>query len=123
MFSTLLRRWIGNEIDEIPISEPFYYAVHRDSLVAVEEVEQHLPATHDIALEQGANTACEYFGSDYRMPPERLSNAECEALFDRRLVLVAWRPREYLATRGDELMIPTNLCKWARSVFQKDARC
>jgi glycine/D-amino acid oxidase-like deaminating enzyme len=93
-FSPLLRRWIGNEIDQIPISEPFYYAVHRDSLLSREEVERHLHATHAIAVEQDSNAVGEYFGADYRVAPERLSESECESLFDRRAVLAAYRTPE-----------------------------
>ena len=28
-FTSLMRRWIGDAIDAIPVSEPFYYVVHR----------------------------------------------------------------------------------------------
>src|SRR5215216_5630048 len=39
MFSSLLRRWIGSDVDSIPVSAPFYYVVHRESLLSVVEIE------------------------------------------------------------------------------------
>src|SRR5687767_1341421 len=43
-FEHLMRRWIGGAIDAVPRTSPFYYAVHRDSLVSPEQVKAHLKA-------------------------------------------------------------------------------
>src|SRR5687768_6580307 len=43
-FAPLLRRWLGQEIDSIPVSSPFHYVIHRDSQLTVSQVEKHLRA-------------------------------------------------------------------------------
>src|ERR1700712_2924410 len=49
-FAPLLRGWLGAAFDEVPVSEPFNYLVHRDSLLGVGAVEEHLAACHRLAL-------------------------------------------------------------------------
>jgi len=93
-FSSLMRRWLGSDIDKIPVSAPFHYVVHTQSLLGVAEVENHLRASHEIALEESKSIPLDYFGSDYRVPPSRLSAAECQSLFDERLVAAAFMTRE-----------------------------
>ena len=93
-FSPLMRQWLGSDIDKIPVSAPFHYVVHTQSLLGVAEVENHFRASHEIALEESKGIPLDYFGSDYRVPPSRLSPAECQSLFDRRLVAAAFKTRE-----------------------------
>jgi len=71
-FAPLLRRWIGCDIDRIAVSAPFYYAVHKDSLLGIDEVERHLFASNRIAREQSNGLAIDYFGADYCNVPVRL---------------------------------------------------
>ena len=94
MFSSLLRRWIGSDVDSIPVSAPFYYVVHRESLLSVAEIESHFRATHALALQESRGVALDYFGGDYRVPPIRVSEVECASLFDRRSVWAAFKTSE-----------------------------
>jgi glycine/D-amino acid oxidase-like deaminating enzyme len=94
MFSSLLRRWIGSDVDSISASAPFYYVVHRESLLSVAEIESHFRATHALALEESRGVPLDYFGSDYRVPPIRVSEAECASLFDRQSVSAAFQTSE-----------------------------
>jgi glycine/D-amino acid oxidase-like deaminating enzyme len=93
-FSPLLRRWLGSDIEKIPVSAPFYYVVHRESLLSLVEVESHFRASHEIALEECSGIPLDYFGSDYREQPSRMSAAECDSLFDRRSVTAAFKTAE-----------------------------
>lgn len=93
-FSSLLRRWIGDAIDAIPVSDPFYYVVHRQSLLDVPEIENYLRATHAILGEESRDSLNEYFGSDFRDKPTRISDHECESLFSRQTVVAAFRTPE-----------------------------
>ena len=80
-FTSLMRRWIGDAIDAIPVSEPFYYVVHRQSMLGVAEIENHLRATHDIIRDESCDFSMDYFGGDLRDGPVRISDRECESLF------------------------------------------
>jgi glycine/D-amino acid oxidase-like deaminating enzyme len=93
-FSSLMRRWIGDAIDEIPVSDPFFYVVHRDSLLGVPEVENHLRAAHAIVREESLGFLNEYFGRDLRDGPIRIPDDECDSLFSRTTVAAAFRTPE-----------------------------
>lgn len=71
-FERLLRRWIGSDVERIPVSSPFHYAVHKDSLVDPEGVERHFRSCHEILLDETGSAAPEYFGQDPRNAPRRL---------------------------------------------------
>ena len=94
VFQRLLRRWLGQAIDAVPVSAPFYYVVHRQSLLDVTEIDAHLRAVHRIVMEESGEGPLDYFGSDYREPPQRLSDAECRALFNERWITAAYRTAE-----------------------------
>ncbi len=49
-------------MSQLPISTAFNYAVHRDSLLSVDEFEIHLKRTHDVGV--GRIRGGEYFGVD-----------------------------------------------------------
>jgi hypothetical protein len=93
-FSPLMRRWLGAAIDAVPVSAPFCYLIHADSLLGVEDVERHFRHAHEIALDESRGSEPEYFGSDYRVPPARIADAEADALFDRRTFKAAYRTQE-----------------------------
>jgi glycine/D-amino acid oxidase-like deaminating enzyme len=93
-FASLMRRWIGDAIDRIPLSTPFHYVVHTESLLSIDEVERHFRSSHAIALEESRHIPLDYFGADYRMPPARMSESECGSLFDRQRVAAAYRTAE-----------------------------
>jgi hypothetical protein len=94
VFAPLMRRWIGRAIDAVPVSTPFHYIVHADSLLSADDVEHHFRQSHALALEAGRGAEPDYFGSDYRVPPARISGAELDARFDRRRVAAAYATRE-----------------------------
>jgi hypothetical protein len=90
-FAPLMRRWIGADIDKVPVSTPFYYAVHKESMISVEEVESHLLTCSAIAQEAyGEDT--EYFGADCRRTPTRLSHYD--GLFDPNTIVAAFQTPE-----------------------------
>jgi len=115
-FSPLMRRWIGTAIDTIPVSTPFCYLVHAESLLSADEIECHLERSHAIALDESAGAAPDYFGSDYRVKPKRIGDAEAGALFDR--------PRFKAAYRTPEIAIdPEALAAIVRARLAAEAAC
>jgi hypothetical protein len=93
-FAPLMRRWIGTAIDTVPVSTPFCYLVHAQSLLSVDDVACHLRRSHAIALEESGSAAPDYFGNDYRVAPERMGDAEADALFDPHCFAAAYRTPE-----------------------------
>ena len=93
-FAPLLRRWLGSDaVDSIPVSGPFYYVVHEESMLGVDEVAAHLEQCRSILLESNG-AAPDYFGSDHRAPSVRLPDAEGDSLFDGRRTRAAFRTPE-----------------------------
>ena len=105
VFQRLLRRWLGHAIDAVPVSAPFYYVVHRQSLLDVTEIDAHLRAVHRIVMEESGEGPLDYFGSDYREPPQRLSDAECRALFNERWIAAAYLTAE-IGIDSEALAVP-----------------
>lgn len=93
-FAPLMRRWLGDDVDTLAVSAPFHYVVHRDSLLGVAAVEAHFRASHALALDEARGRKVDYFGSDYRVPPQRLARRESEALFDPRTAAAAFATNE-----------------------------
>jgi len=94
VFQRLLRRWLGNAIDVIPVSAPFYYVVHRDSLLGEAEIDAHLRAAHAILIEESEDGPVDYFGNDYREMPVRLSEGERKTTFSEHWATAAYRTAE-----------------------------
>lgn len=93
VFEPTLRRWLGTDLDRVPVSEPFHYAAHRDSLLTADEVGDHLTACHAFVAEE-FGSASGYFGSGRLRAPQRLTDAERDAVFDPRTVAAAFRTAE-----------------------------
>ena len=93
-FAPLLRRWLGSEIDTVPVSAPFKYVVHRSGLLEVDRIQAHLFAAQAIAVEELGGAEPDYFGADPRAAPQRLGDAELDELFDRRAAAAAFSTQE-----------------------------
>lgn len=93
-FAPLLRRWIGSKIEAVPVSSPFHYLVHADSLISLDEARAHLEACRQIASEYTAGRPGDYFGSDVSAPARKLSDDELAAVFDVRRVRAAFQTPE-----------------------------
>jgi glycine/D-amino acid oxidase-like deaminating enzyme len=63
-FRALLHRWIGPRADTLPLSTPFVYLVARDSLLTVDQLEQHYAAIESIYREHlRRDSGIDYLGS------------------------------------------------------------
>jgi hypothetical protein len=93
-FSPSLRQWLGSALDTIPVSTPFNYVVHANSMLTVSTMEAYFGAAQALAVEESQGVPLDYFGSDYCMPPARIPDGECDALYDRAAVAAAFRTGE-----------------------------
>ena len=90
-FAPLVQRYLDADVP-LAASEPFVYAVHRDSQVKYEEFATYLDATH--SLVDAAAGRDSYFGIDLRAAPKRLTQAELESRFDPAYVTAAFDTSE-----------------------------
>jgi|AntDryMetagUQ889_1029465.scaffolds.fasta_scaffold02644_2 hypothetical protein len=93
-FASFLRRWLGDSIDSVPVSRPFNYVVHRASLLSPRQVEAHLLACHELALEEVDGATVDYLGADPRVAPARMGRRELRDLYDPDAVSAAFRTSE-----------------------------
>lgn len=91
-FAPFYRRHLAGDFD-FRISSPFYYPVHRDSLLSAPEVGDHLAAVHSrLAEAEGGSGA--YFGVDLAARPEPLLPARSAEAFDPDQCLTVFRTAE-----------------------------
>lgn len=90
-FMPLVRSYLDFDAPLAP-SQPFLYAVHRDSQVKTEEFTRYLEAVHQLVLQDPRQDR--YFGIDLHAPPRRLAQAELESRFDPEYVTSAFDTAE-----------------------------
>jgi glycine/D-amino acid oxidase-like deaminating enzyme len=90
-FSPLVQTYLDAAVP-LATSEPFAYAVHRDSQVNTEDFAKYLDAMH--ALVALAPNSDSYFGIDLGAPPRRLTQAALENRFDPDYVTAAFDTAE-----------------------------
>lgn len=93
-FAAHVRGWIGARVDRLEASAPFVYALHRESLVDAATLEAHLRRCVGFVRELHDGQPADYFGSEWREWPERLTRREVEAAYDPALVTAAFRTPE-----------------------------
>lgn len=91
-FEALLRGWLGGAVPGV--STPFYYAVHRSSLLEPARIDAHFAAVEARyrALLNGKSAG--YFGAGTGPLAENLSGTELSGLFDPGQVQAAFRTVE-----------------------------
>ncbi|WP_137124239.1 FAD-dependent oxidoreductase [Roseomonas sp. HF4] len=88
-FAAILERWLGAGVLDPLQSEPFVYAVHRDSQLSVPSIEAHF-----------ARVQALWTGPPEQAAWRRLSPGELEASFDPGLVRAAYRTGERAVDTG-----------------------
>jgi glycine/D-amino acid oxidase-like deaminating enzyme len=91
-FETLLRRWLGGPVPGV--STPFYYAVHRTSLLDPPRIAAHFAAVEERYRTQRTSGTSGYFGAGDGSLAEPLSRTELSGLFDTAQVQAAFRTVE-----------------------------
>jgi len=96
-FGPLMRRWLGAAPPSV--SSPFYYLVHRDSMLAPDELQAAYRHIDALIVQRSQLFGTDYFGYDAPVPVERLqsrslrgevADAEIAAIF--RTVEIAVDP-------------------------------
>jgi glycine/D-amino acid oxidase-like deaminating enzyme len=93
-FREIVNRWLPFSADNVPFSDPFYYAVHRDSIVPPAGIEAHFARVAALHAEAERASGARYLGLDEDPACVPLGRGERERLFDGRTVQAAWRTVE-----------------------------
>ena len=83
-FEPTLRRWLGDGVDKLPISSPFLYLVHRESLVRPDRAADHY-AQVTAHIRDVSGPAPRYFGRDVRRRPQRVSDLASVGVSDTHI--------------------------------------
>ena len=81
-FAPLLDRWVGFDADELLVSTPFHYAVHRGSQLSVDELTAHFARCRDRFEEVAENTRGHYLGRRGPLRFRLLSSAQSDDLLE-----------------------------------------
>ena len=93
-FQSLLRRWVGDVIDRIPVSSPFHYVVHRDGLIDPTAFATHVDRVTEFIRTIVPGRTVEYFGQDPTRSPQLLPSAAYDGLYDPAKVAAVFQTSE-----------------------------
>jgi len=93
-FLSCLRRWTDMRPDDLPLSTPYFYAVHEGTMASVEALEAHYRGCQRLLAEACASTGLAYLGRDRTLLVERLSRAEAAKVVSSDYCLAAFRTSE-----------------------------
>ena len=93
-FAPCLNRWIDFTPDTVTISTPFYYAVHRGTMVRVDELRRHYDDCRRFFEAARAATGLSYLAPDHGWRLEQLARSEAERLVSAEHFLAVFRTSE-----------------------------
>ena len=94
-FSSVLRRWLGDRVDELTVSSPFIYVIAIDSVASVEHIESHYAAVQSM-YEQAIRDdgSLDYLGRRPQKLVRRCEQATFARFFTTRLFSAAFQTEE-----------------------------
>lgn len=93
-FEANLKRWIPFRAGDI-VSTPFYYCVHRGSLLDPDQLALHYERCSSLYRELSARSGLDYLGLGAGSSASRLTEQEYAALFDPGHIAAVFRTTEY----------------------------
>ena len=93
-FASCLNRWIDFNVDTVTLSTPFHYAVHRSTMVGVDELERHYDRCRRLFEEMAAASGLSYLGLDEGWYIEQLARSEVDRLVSAEHFLTVFRTCE-----------------------------
>ena len=93
-FRKILNRWIDFDEELVRVSSPFFYAVHRDSLLPPERIRSHFEQVRSRIVEVSRREGDDYLGSPVDGVFEELVASEAFRRFDQNSVVTAFRTIE-----------------------------
>jgi hypothetical protein len=85
-FGSLLEKWIGTPLDETWLSSPFYYGIHKDSLLGIEEIRAHFDAVQNHYRELIDKTGLSYLNIRSDDVFQEIKGNQAEHGFDQQTV-------------------------------------
>ena len=93
-FASCLQRWIDLPMDDALLSTPFYYAVHKGTMVGTDELERHYGRCRQLLEDACSSTGLSYLGVDRTLIAERVSTSEMDSLVGSDYFLSVFRTSE-----------------------------
>jgi hypothetical protein len=89
-FAPFMARHLEIAVENLNVSQPAAYVVHRESQRSAEQVSKYLATVHRMIVEAAEGRPNAYFGRDLSQKPRPWSVAEREAEFDCSVALAAF---------------------------------
>jgi glycine/D-amino acid oxidase-like deaminating enzyme len=93
-FQTLLERWLGQDLSRLPVSSLFTYAIHRDSLLSVEDCAAHFRMTAEFAATLSNGRTFRYFGRNPVKPPSQIAKEIASLSYNPETIVAAFQTEE-----------------------------
>ena len=93
-FTACLNRWIDINPDDMLISSPYYYAVHKGTMTNPDDLEWHYDQCKRLLVDACSSTGLSYLGEERTLLVEKMSKREMENLVAREYFLCVFRTSE-----------------------------
>lgn len=93
-FASLMNRWLPFSAATVPFSEPFYYAVHRDTMVPAAALAGHFSRVAALFRDAREDPQARYLGLAESFVCEALGERDLARHFDTDSVVAAYRTNE-----------------------------
>jgi glycine/D-amino acid oxidase-like deaminating enzyme len=93
-FTSTLARWIDIDSDRLTVSTPYYYAVHKETMTSVEELEQHYGRCKALFDDACSAAGRSYLNGERTLVAEKLSRVEMENVIEADFFLAVFRTSE-----------------------------
>ena len=99
-FRNTLNRWIDFDKEMVRLSSPFLYAIHKDTLIPVDQIRAYFQQVQSLILNTERREGSDYIGSPLDFVFDELESAEVAQLFDRGSVTAAFTTIERSVDTG-----------------------
>ena len=93
-FASLLDRWVGFDCTRLQISTPFYYGVHKGTMVSVDALKAHYAQCQRLFADLHLASGLRYLGTDDALHIEELDRAEIDSMVTSDFFVTMFRTSE-----------------------------
>jgi hypothetical protein len=93
-FTACLNRWVDINPDDLFISSPYYYAVHKGTMMNPDDLERHYDQCKRLLADACSATGLSYLGGERTLLVEKVSKQDMENLVAREYFLCVFRTSE-----------------------------
>jgi hypothetical protein len=93
-FAPFLKDYLGLLPEDVQLSSPHVYLVHKDSQRSLDYLSGYFASVHALIVDAAGDAKNAYFGASVDQPPRKWSAAEIDAVFNPAIAIAAFDTQE-----------------------------